>query len=45
MLLCVIRIPDEEAMMCDFFGQAYRDYMMRTGGVVPCLVSARNDDC
>ena len=34
-LLCVIRIPDEEAMMCEFFGQEYRDYMTRTGGVIP----------
>ncbi|MHB1057916.1 MAG: protein-S-isoprenylcysteine O-methyltransferase [Rhodanobacter sp.] len=34
-LLCVIRIPREEAMMCEFFGQAYRDYMKRTGGLVP----------
>lgn len=34
-LLCVIRIPNEEAMMCEFFGPAYRDYMKRTGGIVP----------
>ena len=36
-LLCVVRIPNEEAMMCEFFGQEYRDYMKRTGGVVPRL--------
>jgi protein-S-isoprenylcysteine O-methyltransferase Ste14 len=34
-LLCAVRIPNEEAMMCEFFGQAYRDYMKRTGGIVP----------
>jgi protein-S-isoprenylcysteine O-methyltransferase Ste14 len=34
-LLCAVRIPNEEAMMCEFFGQEYRDYMKRTGGVVP----------
>jgi protein-S-isoprenylcysteine O-methyltransferase Ste14 len=34
-LLCVFRIPNEEAMMCEFFGQEYRDYMKRTGGVIP----------
>jgi protein-S-isoprenylcysteine O-methyltransferase Ste14 len=34
-LLCVIRITSEEAMMCEFFGQEYRDYMQRTGGVMP----------
>lgn len=36
-LLCVIRIPNEEAMMCEFFGQAYRDYMQCTGGIIPRL--------
>ena len=39
-LLCVIRIPNEEAMMCEFFGQEYRDYMKRTGGVIPRLGTA-----
>jgi hypothetical protein len=34
-LLCAIRIPNEEAMMCEFFGQEYRDYMKRTGSVIP----------
>lgn len=34
-LLCVIRIPDEEAMMCERFGSKYRDYMKRTGAVIP----------
>jgi protein-S-isoprenylcysteine O-methyltransferase Ste14 len=39
-LLCVIRIPNEEAMMCEFFGQEYRDYMKRTGGVIPSSLVA-----
>jgi protein-S-isoprenylcysteine O-methyltransferase Ste14 len=36
-ILCVIRIPNEEAMMCEFFGREYRNYMKRTGGVIPRL--------
>jgi protein-S-isoprenylcysteine O-methyltransferase Ste14 len=39
-LLCIVRIPGEEAMMCEFFGQDYRDYMKRTGGVIPRLGAA-----
>jgi len=36
-ILCIVRIPREEAMMCEVFGPAYRDYMQATGGVVPRL--------
>ncbi|MGH8060669.1 MAG: protein-S-isoprenylcysteine O-methyltransferase [Pseudoxanthomonas sp.] len=36
-LLCAVRIPNEEAMTCGFFGQEYRDYMQRTGSVIPRL--------
>ena len=39
-LLCVIRIPNEEAMMCEFFGREYHEYMKRTGGVIPRLGTA-----
>ena len=34
-LMCLVRIPQEEAMMCEFFGQEYRDYMQLTGSVFP----------
>ena len=34
-LLCVVRVPREEAMMCEFFGEPYRQYMQRTGGIAP----------
>ena len=34
-LLCIVRVPREESMMCEFFGDEYRHYMRRTGRVVP----------
>ena len=34
-LLVVVRLPNEEAMMIGQFGDEYRDYMRRTGGIVP----------
>ena len=34
-LLCIIRVPREESMMCEFFGEEYRQYMRRTGGIAP----------
>ena len=33
--LYFVRVPREEQMMCEFFGQRYRDYMNRTGRLVP----------
>jgi protein-S-isoprenylcysteine O-methyltransferase Ste14 len=33
--LYVVRIPREEVMMVDQFGDEYRRYMERTGRVVP----------
>ncbi len=39
-LLVAIRVPREEDMMIEQFGDEYRDYMRRTGGMVPRL-SAR----
>ena len=36
-VLYLIRTPREERMMCEFFGDAYRDYMRRTGRLVPRL--------
>ncbi len=35
--LCLLRIPREEAMMLDEFGDEYRRYMKRTGTVIPRL--------
>lgn len=34
-LLYVLRVPHEEAMMLAHFGEDYRSYMHRTGGIVP----------
>jgi|ERR1700730_2184139 len=36
-ILYLVRTPREEKMMCEFFGQSYRDYMQRTGRLVPRL--------
>lgn len=33
----VVRVPREEKMMLDHFGDEYRAYMNRTGGVIPRL--------
>lgn len=40
-LLYVVRIPHEEKMMLDSFGEEYRTYMRHTGGVIPRVTSAR----
>src|SRR6266436_2169852 len=34
-LLYFVRTPREEKMMCEFFGESYRDYMQRTGRLWP----------
>jgi protein-S-isoprenylcysteine O-methyltransferase Ste14 len=34
-LMYVLRTPREERMMCQFFGQQYRDYMSQTGRLFP----------
>lgn len=34
-LLYFLRVPREERMMLEHFGQAYRDYMRRTGQIFP----------
>jgi protein-S-isoprenylcysteine O-methyltransferase Ste14 len=36
-----VRVPREEKMMCEFFGQDYRDYMRQTGRIVPRVLGAR----
>jgi protein-S-isoprenylcysteine O-methyltransferase Ste14 len=33
--LIILRLPREEHMMIEHFGQAYRDYMKRVGGMLP----------
>jgi protein-S-isoprenylcysteine O-methyltransferase Ste14 len=35
MPLYLLRVPREERMMLERFGDAYRDYMSRTGRIVP----------
>ncbi len=34
-LVYLLRVPNEEKLMLDKFGDAYRDYMQTTGGVIP----------
>jgi len=36
-LLMAVRLPREEAMMIDRFGDQYRDYRRRAGAVLPHL--------
>lgn len=36
-ILCLVRIPREEQMMCEFFGQEYQDYRQQTGRFFPRL--------
>ncbi len=39
-----LRVPREEAMMCEVFGQEYRDYMTRTGRLFPRLGKENSSD-
>jgi protein-S-isoprenylcysteine O-methyltransferase Ste14 len=41
-LMYFVRTPREERMMCENFGNEYRDYMRRTGRLLP-RVNFRND--
>jgi len=41
-LMYFLRTPREEQMMCDFFGDEYRNYMRETGRLVPPLRSKRS---
>jgi protein-S-isoprenylcysteine O-methyltransferase Ste14 len=40
-VMYVLRTPREERMMCEMFGEQYREYMRRTGRLLPRLVSPR----
>jgi protein-S-isoprenylcysteine O-methyltransferase Ste14 len=35
--LYLVRVPREERMLLEQFGDAYRDYMQRTGRIIPRL--------
>jgi len=41
-LMYFVRTPREEQMMCESFGQEYRDYMRQTGRLLP-RVNVKND--
>jgi protein-S-isoprenylcysteine O-methyltransferase Ste14 len=36
----VIRVPEEERLLIEQFGDEYRTYMQRTGALLPALVHA-----
>lgn len=40
-LMYYIRVPREERMMCEAFGDEYRDYMASTGRIVPGRIFPR----
>ena len=40
----LLRVGDEEAMMLEKYGQVYRDYMQRTGRIVPRLPGLSRSD-
>jgi protein-S-isoprenylcysteine O-methyltransferase Ste14 len=42
LILMIVRVPQEETMMLEGFGELYRRYMTRTGRFVPRLWSARS---
>ncbi len=42
-LMYFIRTPREERLMCEVFGQEYRDYMGRTGRIIPRLKRGGGD--
>ncbi len=42
LLMYLIRVPREEQMMLDHFGEAYRAYSARTGRILPRIVCSCN---
>jgi protein-S-isoprenylcysteine O-methyltransferase Ste14 len=43
-LICIVRIPDEERMMLDVFGDEYRAYIGRTGRIMPRFSAVMGHD-
>jgi len=43
-LLYFVRTPREERMMCESFGEKYRDYMRQTGRLIPRIRTTRDAD-
>ena len=41
-IMYFVRTPQEEQMMCEFFGQEYRDYIKRTGRLLPRTRASRD---
>jgi len=41
-IMYFVRTPQEEQMMCEFFGQEYRDYIKRTGRLFPRTRASRD---
>jgi protein-S-isoprenylcysteine O-methyltransferase Ste14 len=37
-----VRVPHEEQMMCEYFGDSYRDYMRQSGRVIPRMGRKRD---
>ena len=42
--LYFVRTPREEALMCEHFGEEYRDYMAQTGRLIPRLTTTKKSD-
>jgi hypothetical protein len=40
----MLRIPKEERMMLDKFGEEYRAYMKRTGRLLPYFVQEKDNE-
>jgi protein-S-isoprenylcysteine O-methyltransferase Ste14 len=43
-LLIILRIPKEERMMLEKFGEEYRIYMKRTGRLLPCFRQENDEE-
>ena len=43
LLIVVLRVPEEEAMMIETFGDQYREYMKHTGSLIPLAIKKECD--